>query len=235
MMIRKLCLLALLPACTLAAANDAAQSAAAAPLTRDEALAQSKRADELRKDANTRQNEAESIRLRDYNACLDKLLVNACRDDVRTTFIKTMESIRKQELEANELGRNAKARLNELNDAERQAPKPGGKPAGLTNSNPKPLPKPAGKPATAASPAQSMPSATVSPAAQARADAERVRKEKAAGQERNTNAQTAAKRAEQAAKDRARYESRQREHTEKMAKRASSSSKKASASGPAAQ
>lgn len=233
MMIRKLCLLALLPAYALAAAPASAQPANAVPLTRDEAEAQVKRADELRKDAKARQDQAEAIRLRDYNACLAKVLVNACRDNVRQTFIETMEVIRKQEVEANQLGRVAKARLTELNDAEKQAPKPAGKPAtGPEGNTSKSLPKPYGKPSGNGQQAQSMPSPTVSPAAQARADAEKARKHQEIDQQRASNASAAAKRAEQAAKDREKYQHQQQEHAEKMAKRASSSAKKAGASAP---
>lgn len=233
MMIRKLCLLALLPAYAMAADPVPAPSSGSL-LTRTEAEAQVKHADELRKDAKLRQDKAEAIRLHDYNACLDKVLVNACRDDVRQAFIKTMDGIRKQEIEANQLNREAKARLNELNDAERQAPKPSGKPAGNQDGTaPKALPKPHGKPSGAPAQAQSGPSPTVSPAAQARADAEKARKRQTAEQQRAANASAASKRAEQAAKDREKYERRQQEHAEKMAKRANSSAKKATASAPA--
>jgi len=211
-------LLALIPASAMAAPAEQGGTGQE-PMTREQAQTQSSHANSLRKQARAMKSEAEAIRRRDYDACLSKFLVNSCRDDVQDTFIGRMGDVRKLEIQANKLDRVAKARLKELDDEERQPPKPGGKPQSTDGENPQSAPKPLGKPRTTSNPRKTPPSPKVSAAAQARADAERKRAVQAAEQQKSANGKAAAKRAEEAAKDRARYDQRMREHAEKMAKK----------------
>lgn len=239
MSIKKLCIVLLLPACIQTAHGAEPKPSAslpAAPQTLEDARAQKAQAAAMRKEASTRRHQAEEIRKRDYAACLDEILVNPCRDNVRSDYIKRLKAIRQMEIDANALDRVAKARENELQDASKTPPKPAGRPAPAEGTvKPKTPPRPAGKPASGAPrPTGKVPTPEVSPEAQASADAERARKQADADKRRGDEQQAAAIRAQNAREDSARYEQRQREHAEKMAQKAQkNSSKKTATSTPA--
>lgn len=225
MSIKKLCILLLLPLCAQAenAAPKPSASLPAAPLTIEEARAQQERAADMRREADRLRADTEATRERDDAACHPKILVNACREDVRKAYIQRITVVRQLEIDANHIDRVAKSRQLELESALKRAPAPtvapmpaGSQPAGQP-------PKPGAKPLSSPGAVKTPPAATVTPATQARADAARNQRISEAERQKQARAAAAAERARKAREDAERYAQRAREHAEKKARKASAS------------
>jgi hypothetical protein len=232
MFINKLCIILLLPTCALAANNDAAPSASipAAPSSLTDAKAQLARAAAMRREASTQRNEAEKIRIRGYNACNHTVLINACREEVRVDNVERLSIVRQMDIDANAIERNAKRMEVKENAATKQLPAPTGHPThGAQHS----APAPQAQDTNGVPVARPAPSATVNPAAQARANAELKERVSGAAKQKQANATAAQLRAESAQKDRERYDKRIQDHAAKMAEKAKKQTPLPAASVPA--
>ncbi|MBK9614142.1 MAG: hypothetical protein IPO35_01030 [Uliginosibacterium sp.] len=109
--------LALLTAC--------APVLAAEPDPREAALlAQRLQAEQWRDEAGVIRAEAETVYKREDQACLPRLLVNACRDTARERYLGKIKQARDKEIEANRVDAAAKAELNALRAEKRMPPRP---------------------------------------------------------------------------------------------------------------
>lgn len=197
-------------------------------LARQHALAQT-----LRKQARQGREEAESIREKEYNACLAKILVNACRQEAREHYIERMKSVRAMEQEANTIDRIAKSKEAALQDARiaENASAPASAPAvrseGRTPPKPAPVTSTIRRHESDTAPA---PSATGA----AKANEERATRESEAATAKSARDKEAKEHADQARKDAARYDANAKAIAEKKAKRAArEAAKSPAASAPA--
>lgn len=228
MSLKKLCillpLLLLQSACALAAPSVPTPSASlpGAPQTLEEAKAQQTRAAEMRKEADKQRSEIEATRKRDDTACYAKILVNACRDDVRANYIKRISIVRQMDIDANQLDRTAKARQLEIETAAKLPPEPSAAPQtpDASQSSAAHAVKPSAKPLSGTPAVKTAPGAAVPPAAQAKANQARNQRISEAEQRKQAGDKAAAERARKAREDKARYERHEREHAEKQAAKA---------------
>ena len=194
-----------LVACAQTPRQDPASIPLPLPQSKAEIEVHQQRAAHLRDQAEGLREKAEAVYKREDADCFPKILVNACRDKARASYIKQLQQARTLEIEASQLDRAARQRLLELNPARElpDTPRPSSQPASPANPAPvvnavpaRPLPK-AAEPPTAAS-----------PAAEARALQERERRAAAAEQRRQREAAAAAERARKAREDAERYAER---------------------------
>lgn len=198
--------LCLLAACAQAPRQDPASIPLPPPQTKAEIETHQQRAAHLREQAEGLRENAETVYKREDAACFPKILVNACRDKARASYIKQLQQARALEIEASQLDRTARQRLLELNPPRelQTSPQPSAtppaspaNPAPVVNAVPtRPLPK-----------ADAPPAAT-SPAAANQAQQERERRAAAAEQRRQREAAAAAERARKAREDAERYAER---------------------------
>jgi colicin import membrane protein len=214
--------LMLLGACAQAPRQDPASLPLPLPQSQAEIEAHQQRAMQLREQAAGLRESAETIYRREDAACFPKILVNACRDKARASYIKQLQQARALELDASQLERAARQRLLELNPPHEMP--------GATQPSAMPIASPANPaPVVNAVPARAIPKAdgqpaAASPAAEARAQQERERRAAAAEQRRQREAAAAAERARKARDDAERYAER--------AARAAAGKPAAEASGP---
>lgn len=181
-----------------------------------ELLAQRLRAEQLREEASEIRTAAEAVYARDDQACLPKLLVNACREGVREIYLAQIKIARDKEIEANRIDTAAKSGLNKLRDAERvRSRETQSAPAGI-----KPRPAASAVPAANSSkPVNEVPPPPTAQQEAAFAAAKQQRQQEAEAARRD-EAGKAKARAAKAKEDRARYDERAKLIAERRAKRA---------------
>lgn len=231
MSINKLCIVPLIFVCALTHAEAEPRPSAslpAAPQTLEEAMAQQQRAAQLRKLAAHERASIEGNRQRDDQECLRKLLVNACHDSVRNTYIERIRHVRQQEIDANQLERAGKSKQLEIESAARLAAKPNPLENGHSgHSSSMPSVGDLPKPATKAMPLKAKPEAVPRPSAKPYSDAERQARQSTAARQQKQREQEAAERARRAREDAERYDKRAKEHAAKKAARSADAAVKA--------
>lgn len=192
--------------------------AAAPDSTEAVLLAQRQQAEQWRQAAATIRAEAEATYKQADQACLPKLLVNACRDAARERYLARIKLARDQEIEANRVDAAARTALNARRAANRpprppaaSAPEAGEPPAGAAPTHPADavVSSPRGEPPAAPSVAEEA----------AFAEAKRQRQQRA-DKARQADAAEARARAAKAQADRARYDARARQIAERRERRA---------------
>lgn len=197
-------LLLVLFACSAARAEE--------PVQKEVWQAQRAQAELMRKEAKASRDQAETVRERDDQACLQKLLVNSCQERSRERYLAVLKLAREKEIEASRLDTEAKAALLKLNALEHEARIQ----AEAAKSAAKPEPK--------AKPESKLPPPAPSAASVAQQEATKAKGRQDAQTRRTQAAAEASVRAQKKREDAARYDARAKLIAERKARRAGETS-----------